>query len=53
MKSWVIAQYHYILNGDGSQEIYNLENDPFENQDLIKTVEGTQAIEKFLLYMSK
>jgi arylsulfatase A-like enzyme len=33
MKSLVTDRYHYIRNGDGREELYDIENDPLEQQD--------------------
>ena len=33
MKSLVANRYHYIRNGDGREELYDIENDPLEQQD--------------------
>lgn len=46
-KSLVIDQYHYIRNGDGREELYNLENDPFEKHNLADSEEGRRACERF------
>jgi arylsulfatase A-like enzyme len=34
MKSLVMENYHYIRNGDGREELYDLQNDPAELYDL-------------------
>ena len=34
MKSLVIGDMHYIRNGDGVEELYDLSVDPEEEQDL-------------------
>jgi arylsulfatase A-like enzyme len=34
LRSLVIGAYHYILNPDGSEEIFNLESDSLEEQNL-------------------
>lgn len=34
MKSLVIGDFHYILNGDGVEELYDLTRDPAEEHDL-------------------
>jgi hypothetical protein len=43
MKSLAIGDMHYILNGDGSEEVYNLRLDPTEQHDLSQTARGTEA----------
>jgi arylsulfatase A-like enzyme len=35
MRSVLIGPRHYILNGDGSEEIYDIEADPFERVNLL------------------
>ncbi|MCA9738439.1 MAG: sulfatase [Gemmatimonadota bacterium] len=35
MKSIVVDNLHYILNGDGVEELYDLATDPWEERDLI------------------
>jgi arylsulfatase A-like enzyme len=47
MKSLVLDRKHYILNGDGREEVYDLESDPQENKDLAGTDEGRQIIQQF------
>lgn len=34
MRSAVFEQYHYIREADGQEELYDLDNDPFEENDL-------------------
>lgn len=46
MKSIIIDNIHYILNGDGSEEVYDLRDDPVELSDLIETSHGKEAAEK-------
>jgi arylsulfatase A-like enzyme len=43
MKSFVTGDMHYILNGDGTEEVYDLGNDPAEQNDLIQTPRGAEA----------
>ena len=43
MKSLVIGDMHYIRNGDGSEEVYDLRLDPVERNDLIQTPRGAEA----------
>ena len=42
MRSLVVDRKHYILNGDGSEEVYDLDTDPLENKDLAGSDEGRQ-----------
>jgi hypothetical protein len=37
---------HYIRNGDGTEEVYNLRDDPEEHNNLIQTLRGTEAAAK-------
>ena len=47
MRSLVIDRKHYILNGDGREEVYDLDSDPQENQDLAGSDQGRQITERF------
>jgi len=47
MKSLIAQPYHYIKNGDGREELYDLEKDPFERHDLARAEEGRRTIERF------
>jgi len=40
LKSMVIDQHHYIRNGDGREELYDVERDPWERQDLADSEAG-------------
>lgn len=40
MRSLTADGFHYILNGDGIEELYKLEGDPMTEEDLIETPEG-------------
>ncbi len=44
MKSLVVGRYHYIKNGDGREELYKFENDPWEKRDLAGSEEGRRAL---------
>jgi len=46
-KSLVAGRYHYIKNGEGREMLYDIENDPFEKQDLAQTEEGRRVCERF------
>jgi len=46
MKSLVTGNMHYIRNGDGSEEVYDLHEDPVEHNDLIQTSRGAEAAAK-------
>jgi arylsulfatase A-like enzyme len=43
MKSLIIDNMHYIRNGDGTEEVYDLRNDPAEQNDLIQTPRGVET----------
>ena len=40
LKSLVLGEYHYILNGDGQEEIYDWQADPSEEHDLAGSERG-------------
>ncbi|MDX1579287.1 MAG: sulfatase, partial [Gemmatimonadota bacterium] len=44
MKSVVVGPLHYILNGDGAEELYDLTVDPDEVNDLSETERGHLAL---------
>ena len=57
MQSLVFGGYHYIKNGDGSEEIYDLEHDPLEQYDIAHSERGTglraqarHALDSFLAH---
>ncbi len=47
MKSLIVAPYHYIKNGDGREELYDVDRDPLEQHDLARTEEGGRALQQF------
>ena len=47
MKSLVASPYHYIRNGDGSEELYNLEKDPNETNELSRSESERQVLDRF------
>jgi arylsulfatase A-like enzyme len=47
MKSLSTEGYHYIRNGDGREELYNWEADPWEQHDLAPTESGRRELEHF------
>ena len=47
MQSLVDARYHYIRNGDGREELYDLQNDPWEQRDLSGSEEASPALTRF------
>jgi len=46
MKSLVTGEMHYIRNGDGTEEVYNLRDDPEEHNNLIEIPLGAEAAAK-------
>jgi hypothetical protein len=42
MKSVCVGPYHYIKNGDGVEEVYNVADDSLETQELSDTREGRE-----------
>ena len=53
MRSLRVGQYHYIENGDHSQELYDLKADPSEQHNLADSEEGRPFVEKLEVYMDK
>ena len=53
MKSLVGRGFHYIKNGDGSEELYDFDGDPLEEYDLSGTVKGKQVIEQMRQSLAK
>ena len=51
VKSLVYDGYHYILNGDGSEELYNIDSDPTELANLINTDDVQPELERFRIEM--
>jgi len=47
MKSLLEGRYHYIKNGDGTEELYDVEMDPLELCNLIGFQEQQLTIERF------
>ncbi|TDI93314.1 MAG: DUF229 domain-containing protein [Caldithrix sp.] len=52
MISLMADGYHYIKNGNGSEELYDFENDVQELQDLSNTEAGKKVIKQFRLTLS-
>ncbi len=44
MRSVIAYPFHYILNGDGIEELYDLQADPSESHDLATSMEGRREI---------
>ena len=47
MKSLVSGTYHYIKNGDGSEELYNFKEDQNETNNLSRAEEERDVLERF------
>jgi arylsulfatase A-like enzyme len=47
MKSMISDRYHYIVNKQGREELYDIEKDPFEELNLADSEEGRRACEQF------
>jgi arylsulfatase A-like enzyme len=44
MQSLVSGRYHYIRGGDGREELYDVEADPWEQQDLSRLPDGSRMV---------
>jgi arylsulfatase A-like enzyme len=44
VRSLIVGKYRYIHNSDGSEETYNIEDDPGEQNDLVNSVQGRQML---------
>jgi len=49
MQSLTTDHYHYIKNGDGEEEIYDLQHDPWEKHNLIHLEESAGLLQQFRL----
>ena len=47
MQSLITEQYHYIHNGDGSEELYDRKKDLDELQNIAQTEEAQKVLEEF------
>jgi arylsulfatase A-like enzyme len=47
MQSLVAEGRHYIRNGDGREELYDLESDPWESRDLAGSAEDRSTLDRF------
>lgn len=47
MKSLITNEYQYIRNGDNREELYHLESDPLQKQNLADTEEGREVCKRF------
>jgi arylsulfatase A-like enzyme len=53
MKSTIVDGMHYIQSEDGKQELYNLSNDPFEEENLADSVAGKKIIDEIKAIMER
>jgi len=47
IKSLLRGRFHYIKYENGTEELYDFQNDPNESSDLIDAAEGRQTLEQF------
>ncbi len=47
MRSIIEGPYHYILSGDGGEELFNYRADPEELHNLLPTADDTSALARF------
>jgi arylsulfatase A-like enzyme len=52
MKSLMTDRYQYIKNGDGQEEIYDTENDPWEKRNLVGFQVSRVLLPQFRSYLS-
>jgi len=53
LTSLVDRNLHYIHNGDGREELYDLEGDPSESHDLAGSPESASALARFRSYLKR
>ena len=51
MQSLIADEMHYIKNGDGSEELYDLEKDPGEDHNIAGSINGAPAREQLRSYL--
>lgn len=51
-RSLVFDRYHYIRNPDGTEELYEDQEDPWETRNLIDSLEGSSAVSSFRTLLS-
>jgi hypothetical protein len=44
MRSLVVGRFHYISNGDGSEELYDIQLDPDETNNLAESTGGQSEL---------
>ena len=47
LQSLVSTDHHYIKNGNGKEELYDWQADPWEQSDLSKTPRGLEKLAYF------
>jgi arylsulfatase A-like enzyme len=53
MRSLVFQDTRYIMNGDGAEELYDFEKDPWERQNLVSSEEQRPMLQQFQSLLSK
>lgn len=43
MKSLIADDLHYIMNGDGGEELYDLAKNPGESENIVRSIDGAAA----------
>jgi arylsulfatase A-like enzyme len=51
LKSLITTRYHYIKNGDNSEELYDYLNDPLEQRNLTLSEEGRATLDEFRAFL--
>jgi hypothetical protein len=47
MRSIIHGPHHYIKNGDGREELYDINSDPEERNDLVNATQAQPLIARF------
>lgn len=50
MRAILLDHWHYVLNGDGVEELYDYRNDPQELRDLSRSPETAQVLQQLRAY---
>ena len=53
MRSLVADGLHYIKNGNGQEELYDIGNDPEEERNLVDTENGRLALARFRMFLDQ
>jgi arylsulfatase A-like enzyme len=51
MRSLLMGRFYYIKNGDGHEELYDVENDPLQKSDLVQSGNPPEDLESFRVAM--